>query len=100
MKPVDRCALRVFLLVILCPALAGVRMDARAAADTPTSSNAPKAEAVTKDSKPKITNPMRGKEPMSGGMKRDGMMKEDVRKQAIKKDQMMREAMKNEGMKK
>lgn len=36
------------------------------------------------------------KEPMSGGMKRDGMMKEEVRMHAEKKDKMMREAMKKE----
>ena len=39
---------------------------------------------------------MREKEPMSGGMKREGMMKEEVRMHAEKKDKMMREAMKRE----
>jgi hypothetical protein len=52
------------------------------------------------ESKPKVLNPMREKEPMSGEMKRDGMMKEDVHKQAMKKDAMMQEAMKKEEMKK
>lgn len=39
---------------------------------------------------------IREKEPMSGGMKREGMMKEDVRMHAEKKDKMMREAMERE----
>jgi hypothetical protein len=39
---------------------------------------------------------IREKEPMSGGMKRDGMMKEDVRMHAEKKDKMMDEAMRQE----
>jgi hypothetical protein len=33
---------------------------------------------------------------MSGGMKREGMMKEDVRMHAEKKDKMMDEAMRQE----
>jgi hypothetical protein len=36
------------------------------------------------------------KEPMSGGMKREGMMKEDVRMHAEKKGKMMNDAMKRE----
>jgi hypothetical protein len=39
---------------------------------------------------------IREKEPMSGGMKREGMMKEDVRMHAEKKDKKMDEAMKRE----
>lgn len=39
---------------------------------------------------------IREKEPMSGGMKREGMMKEDVRMHAEKKDKMMRDAMQRE----
>ncbi len=50
--------------------------------------------------KPMVTNPMRDKEPMTTKMKRDGMLKEDVRKQALEKERAMRDAMKQEEMKK
>jgi len=45
---------------------------------------------------PMVKERMREKEPMTGGMKREGMMKEDVRLQAEKKDKMMREIMEKE----
>ena len=57
-------------------------------------------QSAANGEKPMVTNPMRGKEPMPGEMKREGMVKEDVRKQALKKDAMMREMMKQEEMKK
>lgn len=54
-------------------------------------------DAAKPDGKPDMVEKrMREKEPMSGGMKRDGMMKEEVRMHAEKKDKMMREAMKKE----
>jgi hypothetical protein len=54
-------------------------------------------DAAKADGKPDMVEKrMREKEPMSGGMKREGMMKEDVRIHAEKKDRMMREAMKKE----
>ncbi len=54
-------------------------------------------DAAKPDGKPDMVEKrMRGKEPMSGGMKREGMMKEEVRMHAEKKDKMMREAMKQE----
>jgi hypothetical protein len=43
--------------------------------------------------------PMIKKEPMAGGMKKDGMMKEDVSKAAQKWDAKMNESMKQETMK-
>ena len=54
-------------------------------------------DAAKPDGKPDMVEKrMREKEPMSGEMKRDGMMKEDVRMHAEKKDKMMQEAMKKE----
>ena len=54
-------------------------------------------DAAKPDGKPDMVEKrMREKEPMSGGMKRDGMMKEEVRMHAEKKDKMMIEAMKKE----
>ena len=43
--------------------------------------------------------PMIKKEPMAGGMKKDGMMKEDVSKAAQKWDAKVNESMKQEKMK-
>lgn len=76
----------------------GASLDAHAATEiTPSaSSDTLQAPAPAAESKPKILNPMREKEPMAGEMKRDGMMKEDVRKQALKKDAMMQEALSKE----
>jgi hypothetical protein len=54
-------------------------------------------EAASPTGKPDmVENRIREKEPMSGGMKRDGMMKEDVRMHAEKKGKMMNDAMKRE----
>lgn len=54
-------------------------------------------DAGKPDGKPDMVEKrIRGKEPMSGGMKREGMMKEEVRVHAEKKDKMMREAVKKE----
>ena len=89
-----------FLLVSAM--LAGAWLDAHAAehiAGSPTG-GAAQTHGAAVEPKPKILNPMRAKEPMSGEMKRDGMMKEDVHKQAMKKDAMMQDAMKKEEMKK
>ncbi len=81
--------------------LAGAWIDVHAAADSagsPTQAARPPATAA--ETKPKMLNPMRAKEPMAGEMKRDGMKKEDVRQQAIRKDAMMQDAMKKEQMNK
>lgn len=57
----------------------------------------PAQPEVASPSKPDmVENRIREKEPMSGGMKREGMMKEDVRMHAEKKDKKMDEAMKRE----
>ena len=73
--------------VIAAALLTGAGLNAWAAEKAVDTAGAA-AEAA-----PKMVNPMREKEPMSGEMKRDGMMKEDVRNQAIKKDAMMQDAM-------
>ncbi|MBI4204638.1 MAG: hypothetical protein HY527_06400 [Betaproteobacteria bacterium] len=55
------------------------------------------ADAAMPAGKPDMVEKrIREKEPMSGGMKREGMMKEDVRMHAEKKEKMMEEAMKRE----
>jgi hypothetical protein len=82
--------------------LVGAWVNAQAAPEsvgTPTREVAQTPNTAV-DSKPKIMNPMREKEPMPGEMKRPGMMKEDVHTQAMKKDAMMQDAMKKEEMKK
>jgi hypothetical protein len=57
----------------------------------------PPQPEVARPSKPDmVENRIREKEPMSAGMKRDGMMKEDVRMHAEKMDKKMDEAMKRE----
>lgn len=43
--------------------------------------------------------PMKMKEPMAGGMKKQGMMKEDMKKGALKKGEQMKGAMQQEKMK-
>jgi Spy/CpxP family protein refolding chaperone len=48
---------------------------------------------------PDQNKPMQKKEPMTGGMKKDGMMKEDVSKAARKWDEKMDEIMKKENKK-
>ena len=48
---------------------------------------------------PDQDKPMQKKEPMAGGMKKDGMMKEDVSKAARKWDQKMDQMMKKENKK-
>lgn len=55
------------------------------------------SEAAKPAGKPDMVEKrVREKEPMSGGMKREGTMKEDVRMQAEKKDKMMQDAMEKE----
>jgi hypothetical protein len=83
-------------LVLTLALLAGAWTGAPAAPDNA----GPPAGDAAADAKPKILSPMRAKEPMPGEMKRNGMLKEDVRNQAMKKDAMMRDAMKKEEMKK
>ncbi len=46
--------------------------------------------------KPEVTNRVHPREPMSGQMKRRGMMKEQVHEEAMKKQALMRDAMKKE----
>jgi hypothetical protein len=76
-------------LTLLAPAALG--------ASTASAAQDAKPDAAqTAGETPTIKERMREKEPMTGGMKREGMMKEDVRVQAEKKDKMMREIMEKE----
>ena len=81
------------LVAIVAVALfaAGPGASAASAAEEATP-GAAQADGKT----PMVKERMREKEPMTGGMKREGMMKEDVRVQADKKDKMMREIMEKE----
>ena len=47
-----------------------------------------------------VQMPLKGKEPMPIGMKKEGMMKEDVKKEYMKKEPMIEEIMEKEEMKK
>jgi hypothetical protein len=49
---------------------------------------------------PMVEMPLRGQEPMSIGMKKEGMMKEDVKNEYMKKEPMIEEIMEKEEMKK
>ena len=83
--------------------LIAVAMFAAGALGAPATRAAEPAQpdAAKPDGKPDMVEKrMREKEPMSGEMKREGMMKEEVRMHAEKKDKMMREAMKKEEMEK
>ena len=48
---------------------------------------------------PMVEMPLRGKEPMPIWMKKEGMMKEDVKKEYMKKEPMIEEIMEKEEMK-
>jgi len=89
-----------FLLAIAMLAAVHLHVGAAAGATTASPADAPKAKVVTTDSRPRVMNSIRAKEPMLGEMKREGMMKEDVHEKARKKDAMMRDAMRKEEMKK
>jgi hypothetical protein len=85
-------------LLLALAALAGVCINVYATPDSlgsPTGETA-QAPITAGESKPKVLNPMREKEPMPGEMKRPGMIKEDVHTQAMKKDAIMQDAMKKE----
>ena len=56
----------------------------------------PQPEVANRSKPDMVENRIHENEPMSGGMKRDGMMKEDVRMHAEKMDKKMDEAMKRE----
>ena len=62
--------------------------------------SAPAARAADRAKSGTADEGIRWKEPMSGGMKREGMMKEDVRIHAEKKNKMMQEAMEREAARK
>jgi hypothetical protein len=66
------------------------------ALDSSAASAAEDAKPGAEGKTPMVKERMREKEPMTGGMKREGMMKEDVRVQAEKKDKVMREIMEKE----
>jgi hypothetical protein len=48
---------------------------------------------------PMVEMPLKGKEPMPTGMKKEGMIKEDVKKEYMKKEPMIEEMMEKEEMK-
>ena len=68
--------------------IAAASVDARG--DTP-------ATQVTEP--PMVEMPLKGKEPMPIGMKKEGMVKEDVKKEYMKKEPMIEEIMEKEEMK-
>ena len=76
--------------VLIAAASFGARGDAPAA---PAAANAA-GEA------PMVEMPLKGNEPMPIGMKKEGMMNEDVKKEYMKKEPMIEEIMEKEEMKK
>ncbi len=81
-------------------AVAAANTIAAGAADQPADSGKEAVKAgggaKTESQSPMIVKPMSGKGPMSGEMKRPGMMKEDVKKAAEEKEPMLEKAMKGE----
>ncbi|MGH7802095.1 MAG: hypothetical protein ACREOW_15960 [Thermodesulfobacteriota bacterium] len=65
--------------------------------DAPVNSAAEKANPA--EAPPMVEMPIREKEPMPIGMKKEGMMKEDVKKEYMKKEPMIEEIMEKEEMK-
>jgi Spy/CpxP family protein refolding chaperone len=80
------------LAAVIAATLATALDASAASAAEDAKPGAAQAEGKT----PMVKERMREKEPMTGGMKREGMMKEDVRVQAEKKDKVMREIMEKE----
>ena len=66
--------------------------------DAPATPSAEKANPVVEPTM--VQMPLKGKEPMPTGMKKEGMMKEDVKKEYMKKEPMIEEIMEKEEMKK
>jgi len=66
-----------------------------ALADNPAASVAepPKSSANPAGQAPMVEMPLKGDEPMPTGMKKEGMMKEDVKKDYKKKEPMIEEMM-------
>ena len=83
--------LRRILTATLAAVLAASPVVSRAADDTPAPKDAPPAKAPAE-----ATKPMKMKEPMAGGMKKDGMVKGDMKKAAEKKDRDMKPMMEKE----
>ena len=65
--------------------------------DAPANPAAEKASPA--GASPMVEMPLREKEPMPIGMKKEGMMKEDVKKEYMKKEPMIEEIMEKEEMK-
>jgi hypothetical protein len=90
-EEVDMSELRV--LIAIAPIVVGGTLGA----PVTWAAEPAQPEAVNPAGKPDMVEKrIKEKEPMSGGMKREGMMKEDVRMHAEKKGKMMNDAMKRE----
>lgn len=89
--------MRRFSVLLAASAFAAASSIAAGAADQPPDAAKEAVQAgggaKTESQSPMVVKPMSGKGPMSTGMKRPGMMKEDVKKAAEQKEPMLEKAM-------
>ncbi|HMK14119.1 MAG TPA: hypothetical protein VK460_03825 [Burkholderiales bacterium] len=80
--------------------ISAASVDARGDMPAAGVAEPPRTEVYPAGQVPMVEMPLREKEPMPTGMKKEGMMKEDVKKDYMKKEPMIEEMMEKEEMKK